>query len=148
MNAICGNGYHFIADGQTECACKLTVAGVCATCGHPLATHDEGPSEDGCRFMFGWGRECECGWPVRAKLAAEERGRSSEVERQPEALRVGGSTPSVPTISDQDQEAIALAVRNIRFWLVQSFRYTASTLELEEVLTRELTALMKKESVR
>jgi hypothetical protein len=37
---------------------------------------------------------------------------------------------------------IATAVRNIRFWLVQSFRYTASTIELDEVLTREITAVL------
>lgn len=36
---------------------------------------------------------------VQDAREAERRasGRSSEVERQPEALRVGGSTPSVPT---------------------------------------------------
>jgi hypothetical protein len=40
--------------------------GTCATCGHPLITHDAGPSDDGCRFKFGWGDECSCGWPVPA----------------------------------------------------------------------------------
>jgi hypothetical protein len=40
---------------------------LCATCGHPLSSHDTGPSEDGCRFMFGWGDECACGWPVAKK---------------------------------------------------------------------------------
>lgn len=42
----------------------------CATCGHPLSTHDSGPSEDGCRFVFGWGDECACGWPVKAESSA------------------------------------------------------------------------------
>jgi hypothetical protein len=43
----------------------------CATCGHSLSTHDEGPSEDCCRFTFGWGDKCSCGWPVAASDATE-----------------------------------------------------------------------------
>ncbi len=45
---------------------------VCATCGHPLSTHNDGPSEDCCRFTFGWGDKCHCGWPVPASSCSRE----------------------------------------------------------------------------
>lgn len=39
--------------------------------------------------------------------------------------------------------AVARAAMAIRFWLVQSGRYTAGTIELDELLARELQALEK-----
>lgn len=79
------------ADLLTEVSRLRTALGqpqmssLCVTCGHSLATHDSGPSEDGCRFQFGWGHECECGWPVSAlpnpnNLALQAQNGSSDVE--------------------------------------------------------------------
>lgn len=45
-------------------------------------------------------------------------------------------------LSVAQEQAVARAVLNIRAWLVQSSRYTASTAELDEVIRREINALL------
>jgi hypothetical protein len=44
----------------------------------------------------------------------------------------------------EEAEIIQRAADHIRYWLVQSFRYTASTIELNEVLVREMRKVVRK----
>ena len=99
----------------------------CATCGHPMATHDSGPSEDGCRFKFGWGHECTCGWPVSDKKG------SRRVDGSPDVPAAGSLAPT------RDNEAALLDVETRIFYatggvesLARSARLLIQQLEAAE----------------
>jgi hypothetical protein len=52
--------------------------------------------------------------------------------------------PRPTRTSTVEEQAIQHAADRIRYWLVQTFRYTASTIELDQVLRREIRKAVRK----